>query len=42
MADTESAENSGTEITITVKTPKEKQEIKIHDDADVKKVISPF
>ena len=39
MADvTENAENSGKEITITVKTPKEKQEVKIHEDADVKQV----
>ncbi|XP_052796681.1 ubiquilin-1-like [Mya arenaria] len=38
MADSEQTENSGTEITITVKTPKEKQEIKIDENADVKKL----
>jgi len=39
MADAEAKENSGTEITVTVKTPKEKKEIKIDENADVKKVM---
>jgi len=40
MADSGQAENSGKEITVTVKTPKEKQEIKINGDSDVKKVYT--
>lgn len=40
MADAEAKENSGKEITVTVKTPKEKKEVKIDEDADVKKVNS--
>ena len=38
MADKLEQENSGSEITITVKTPKDKREIKINADSTVKEV----
>ena len=38
--DTAEVENSGKKITITVKTPKQKQEIELNEDATVKEVFT--
>lgn len=42
MADNSTSENSGKKITVTVKTPKEKQGIEIDQDATIKQVFHVF